>query len=95
MLNNKKIKTKKIGNKKYRYCLDCEWEESEHRIKYPRLNKDNKIDVKSAEECCKRHEQVYSHHRCKPKWCGGCGNLKIYSIKINHRGSSHVKPRND
>ena len=58
------------------------------------VNNTDKSHVRRAKEYCKKHEQIYSHHKCKPIWDKD-GNLEIYRIKINHRGSAHVKPRND
>ena len=58
------------------------------------VNNTDKSHVRRAKEYCKKHEQIYPHHKCEPKWDKN-GNLEIYRIKINHRGSAHVKPRND
>ena len=58
------------------------------------LNNKDKSHIERAKEFCKKHEQVYTHHKCKPIWDKD-GNLELYRITINHRGSSHVKPRND
>ena len=79
-----RIKTKKIGKEKYRYCLDCKWEENEWRIKYPRLHRDNKVDVRLAKEYCEKHKHIYSHHKCEPKWCDKCKYLINYEIIIDH-----------
>jgi len=78
----KSIKTKKVGKDKYRYCLDCDWEEDEWRIEHPALNKNNRIDVKMVKEYCNDHLRLYSHESCKPVWCSGCGNLEKYTVVV-------------
>ena len=57
------------------------------------LNNKDKSHIKRAKEYCKKHESEYGHHKCKPIWDKG-GDLDYYQIKINHRGSSHIKSRN-
>ena len=37
----------------------------------------------SAENYCKTHEASHSDHKCKPSWCGDCGFLLSYEIRIN------------
>ena len=58
------------------------------------LNNGNKEHIKRANEFCKRHEAEMSHHKCKPIWLEN-GDLDYYRVIVNHRGSAHVKPRND
>jgi len=53
-----------------------------------------KYDIIRAKEFCERHEQLYSHHKCEPVWDKN-GALERYNIIVNHRGSAHVKPRNE
>ena len=78
----KSIKVKNVGKNKYRYCLDCGWEEDKFRLEYPVPHKDNKIDVVRAKEYCDEHLRIYSHKSCKPEWCDGCGNLKKYVVIV-------------
>ena len=78
----KSIKIKKDGKERYKYCLDCDWEESKWRLEHPVLHKDNKIDVEMAKEYCDEHIRIYSHKSCKPQWCDGCGNLKKYMVVV-------------
>ena len=37
----------------------------------------------SAKNYCKEHETSHSDHKCKPHWCGDCGFLLNYEIRIN------------
>ena len=78
----KSIKIKKDGKERYKYCLDCDWEESKWRLEHPVLHKDNKIDVEMTKEYCDEHIRIYSHESCKPQWCDGCGNLKKYVVIV-------------
>jgi len=36
----------------------------------------------SAKNYCKEHETGYSNHECKPHWCGDCGFLLSYQIRL-------------
>tara|TARA_Y100000593_G_scaffold2889_1_gene5787 strand:+ start:1375 stop:1638 length:264 start_codon:yes stop_codon:yes gene_type:complete len=78
----KSVKVKKLYKKKYRYCLDCDWEESDWSLEHPVLHKDNKIDVERAKEYCDNHVTIYDHKSCTPDWCDGCGNLKKYVVIV-------------
>ena len=46
------------------------------------LNNTDKSHVKRAKEFCKKHEQLYTHHKCKPIWDKD-GNLELsqYGLK--------------
>ena len=37
----------------------------------------------SAKNYCKTHQTSHSDHKCKPHWCGDCGFLLNYEIRIN------------
>ena len=37
-----------------------------------------------TKEYCKDHETRYGDHKCKPSWCGDCGFLVKYIVKIDH-----------
>ena len=53
-----------------------------------------KYDIIRAKEFCLKHEMVYPHHKCEPVWDKN-GVLERYNIIVNHRGSSHIKPRGE
>ncbi len=59
------------------------------------LHKDDESHISRAEDYCIKHMISYPHHDIKPVWCEECGWLDKYMVTINHRGSAHVKPRND
>ncbi len=58
-------------------------------------HKDNKYDVIGAEDYCIDQMIAYPHHDIEPVWCEDCGYLEYYLVKVNPRGSAHIKPRND
>ena len=57
------------------------------------LNNKNKSHVKRAKKYCEKHEQLYSHHKCKPIWDKD-GNLTLTNaeLKITNSGTDWIQP---
>ena len=73
--SKKKKTTSKTCNTCYRDII-----ENENR---DMLRFTNTFHQVSAENYCKTHETSHSDHKCKPHWCGDCGFLLSYEIRIN------------
>ena len=77
--SKRKKRSKKTTSKS---CNTC------HRNIIENENRDmlrftNTFHQVSAENYCKTHETSHSDHKCKPHWCGDCGFLLSYEIRIN------------
>ena len=79
----KTSKRKKRSKSKYKHCGTCEQNITLLK-KRDSLNHKNTHHREMAKDYCKTHETSYSYHKCKPHWCGDCGFLIKYIVKIDH-----------
>ena len=77
-------KRKKRSKSKYKHCGTCEQNITLLK-KSDSLTHKNTYHREMAKDYCKTHETSYSYHKCKPHWCGDCGFLIKYIVKIDHR----------
>ena len=76
-------KTKKRSSKKTKFCKTCHQDILQNEMRDMLMFQDTYHQLQ-AKEYCKDHEHTYSHHKCKPSWCGDCGYLSKYEITIDH-----------
>ena len=72
-----------MGRKKT-YCATCDWELNKFTARYPRLHKDNVLNVQSTKKYCDEHEKIYGDE-CEPRWCDECGHLEIYQVTVTEK----------
>ena len=75
-------KRKKRSKKTTKTCKTCYRDiiQNENR---DMLRFTNAYHQLSAKNYCKEHQTSHSDHKCKPHWCGDCGFLLNYEIRIN------------
>ena len=77
-------KTKKKKRSKSKVCLTCGQNISKNK-KRDALSYKNTYHQLRTKEYCDVHEAAYSHHKCKPNWCGDCGYFMNYQIEVQTR----------
>ena len=80
--SKKKKRSKRKKRPTYEYCNTCE-QNITLLTKKDSLNHNDKYHRVMAKDYCKSHEITYSDHKCKPHWCGDCGFLIKYTVKIS------------
>ena len=86
----KASKRKKRSKKKKKICKTCS-QDTISLKKRDVMRYNNKIDQELAKEYCKEHEISHSNHKCKPSWCGDCGYLINYEVKIDFDREDYYK----
>ena len=66
---------------KTKICKTCGQDILENEMRNMLMYKDTYHQLQ-AKDYCKDHEFKYSHHKCKPHWCGDCDYLWKYEIEI-------------
>ena len=75
-------KTRKRSPKnKTKICQTCGQDILQNEIRKMYMYKDTYHQLRTK-EYCDVHEAAYSHHKCKPNWCGDCDYLINYQIEI-------------